>query len=256
MAVDVRGLAKQMLADYDARTPGRCATGPVTITTVEAYAVQSEIARLRELRGETVIGYKVGCTSRTVQAQLGVSEPIFGRLYAEERHLIGQRLSAACFANLAVEGELAVRLREDLSGLNITEDACRAAIESSFAVVELHHYVLPAAWPRMHWLIASGGLHAGFVCPKPETHGNEDVRRLTVRVNDHLVGDVEDPLKLTCPVRSLRWLAGRLAEFGIRLQAGQVILTGSPLPLFPVVPSSRVVVEAPPLGTCYVEIDP
>jgi hypothetical protein len=35
-----------------------------------------------------------------------------------------------------------------------------------------------------------------------------------------------------------------------------VILTGSPLPLFPIDAGSRVVVEAPPLESCCVEIDP
>ena len=184
-----------------------------------------------------------------------MSEPIFGRLFAEERHPSGKRLSAACFANLAVEGELAVRLRDDLSGPSVTEEACRAAIASTFAVIELHHYVLPAAWPRIQWLIASGGLHAGFICPKADASGDVIARNLTVRINDNVVGDVQDAKALVSPVRSLRWLAGRLAEVGLRLHPGQVILTGSPLPLFPVGPSSCVVVEAPPLEACCVEID-
>lgn len=156
MGVEVQELAGRMLADYDARTPGRCGFGPVTLTTSEAYAVQSEIARLRERRGETIIGYKVGCTTRSIQAQLGVTEPIFGRLFAENCHRSGKRLSAAGFANLSIEGELAVRLRADLSAPSATVEACRAAIESSFPVIELHSYVMPAAWPRLPWLIASG----------------------------------------------------------------------------------------------------
>ena len=44
----------------------------------QAYALQAEITRLREQRGEQVIGYKVGCTSKPIQVQLGVDEPIFG----------------------------------------------------------------------------------------------------------------------------------------------------------------------------------
>lgn len=256
MVVEVQELAEQMLADYDARTPGRCALEPVSLSTSEAYAVQSEIARLRERRGETILGYKVGCTSRSIQAQLGVSEPIFGRLFAEEWHPSGMRLSAADFANLSIEGELAVRLSEDLSALSATSEACRAAIESSFPVIELHNYVMPAAWPRLPWLIASGGLHAGFVCPTARSHCDGIVRSLTVRINDSAVGDVDDASLLVSPVQSLCWLVSRLAQVGLQLHAGQVILTGSPLPLFPVVPGSRVVVEAPPFGTCCVEIDP
>ena len=65
-------LARQMLADYDARTPGQLFGEPLGLTTVQAYALQAEIARLRQQRGERVIGYKVGCTSPAVQQQLGL----------------------------------------------------------------------------------------------------------------------------------------------------------------------------------------
>jgi hypothetical protein len=38
------------------------------------------------------------------------------------------------------------------------------------------------------------------------------------------------------PVRTLRWLAGRLAEVGLRLHPGQVILTGRRFRSFPSAP--------------------
>ena len=167
MVVDLQELAQRMLADYDARTPGQLFGEPLDLTTVQAYALQAEIARLREQRGEKVIGYKVGCTSRPIQTQLGVQEPIFGRLFDTECHPSGVHLSSARYANLAVE----------------------------------------------------------------------------------------DAASLTCPIESLRWLAGRLAQFGLQLCKGQVILTGSPMKLYPVAPGSRIVVEAPPLGASCVEID-
>jgi hypothetical protein len=56
MVVDLQELARRMLADYDARTPGRLFAEPLDLTTVQAYALQAEIARLREERGENVIG--------------------------------------------------------------------------------------------------------------------------------------------------------------------------------------------------------
>jgi 2-keto-4-pentenoate hydratase len=74
--------------------------------------------------------------------------------------------------------------------------------------------------------------------------------------HDVVVGSVEDAASLTGPIESLRWLAGRLAQFGLQLCKGQVILTGSPMKLFPVVPGSRIVVDVPPLGTSCIEIDP
>lgn len=188
-------LAQRMLADYDARTPGRLFGEPLDLTAAQAYALQAKITRLREARGEHVIGYKVGCTSQAIQAQLGVNEPIFGRLFAAECHPSGVHLSFASFVNLAVEGEMAVRLGHDVSGPAVSADDCREAIAEVFPVIELHHYVLPAAWPRGPWLIASGGMHAGFVLAEAETAPSIPVNRacsLNVRINDLVVGSVEE----------------------------------------------------------------
>ena len=79
---------------------------------------------------------------------------------------------------------------------------------------------------------------------------------LSVRINEVVVGAVEDATSVVCPIESLRWLAGRLAQLELQLCKGQVILTGSPMKLYPVSAGSRIVVEAPPLGASCVEIDP
>jgi 2-keto-4-pentenoate hydratase len=258
MMVDLQELARRMLADYDARTPGTLVDKPPDLTTSLAYALQAEIARLRERRGENVIGYKIGCTSKAIQEQLGVEQPIFGRLFDTGCHRSGLHLSSARFANLAVEGELAMRLSRNLAGESLSAEVCRDAIAEVFPVIELHHYVIPGGWPPGRWLIASNGIHAGLVLAEAESRGSgaaSVARGLSIRIDDVVVGALEDAASLIDPVESLRWLAGRLAPFGLQLHKGQVILTGSPMNLYPVAPGSRIVVEAPPLGVSCVEID-
>jgi 2-keto-4-pentenoate hydratase len=261
---ELHRMARRRLDDYDRRTPGRSVRLASGLTHQEAYELQAEVARLRERRGEKVIGFKVGCTSRTIQEQLGMDGPIFGRLFDTECHRSGARLSYARYANLAVEGELAVRLSRDLDGNSCPSDEeCLGAIESVFPVVELHHYVLPGARAPGPELIASGGMHAGFVLAETETE-TEAVRpgrpdpmpALRIRMNGAVVASVDDPRDVVDPLCSLRWLAGRLAEFGLRLARGQVILTGSTMRLFPTAPGCRIAVEAPPLGRSCAEIVP
>jgi 2-keto-4-pentenoate hydratase len=246
-----------MLADYDARTPGQSIGEPLDLTSVQAYALQGEIVRLREQRGEKVIGYKIGCTSSMIQQQLGIREPIFGRVFDTGQVATGTRLSHARFANLAVEGELAIRLAADLTESSLASDDCRDVIASIVPVIELHHYVLRSPRPCVQELIASNGMHAGFVSAvqasdKPLVR----VPCLSLIINDERRDESDHPWTMDGPMASLRWLAARLSEHGVRLKRGQVILTGSPLPLRPVTPGSRVVVEAPPLGTCCVEVGP
>jgi 2-keto-4-pentenoate hydratase len=254
---ELQRLAIGALADYDGRTPGRLFAGPVNLTTAEAYMLQAEIARLREERGETVIGYKLGCTSKPIQAQLGIQEPIFARLFESGRLESGARLSSADFANLAIEGELAVRLGSDLPGPFPAEQACRDAIESIFPVIELHHYALRSDPPRVQELIVSNGMHAGFiVAGRPHGGPQARVQRMRILINDQPVDGTTSPWTMGDPIASVRWLAARLAEHGLGLLRGQVILTGSPMRLLPVAAGGRVVVEAPPLEGCSVRVGP
>ncbi|MDG3005958.1 2-keto-4-pentenoate hydratase [Paludisphaera mucosa] len=257
MSVDLERLARRMLADFDARTQDRLFAEPIDLTSGRAYDLQAEIARLREARGERVVGYKLGCTSPAVQKQLGIDEPIIARLFDTERHDSGTRLLHASYANLAVEGELAVRLAADLPPTIPAGEECLEAIESIFPVIELHHYVLRSPKPCAHELIASNGMHAGFVLAEGSSGGpRARVRNLTVALNDAIVGRSDAPWTMADPIASLRWLAARLGRHGLRLTRGHVILTGSPLPLYPVGPGDRVVVEVPTLGICRVSVDP
>jgi 2-keto-4-pentenoate hydratase len=251
-------MALRMLADYDARTAGELFSRPVDLTIPQSYELQNEIARLREERGEKIIGYKVGCTSKSIQDQLGMREPIFGRIFDTGCFRSGVRLSHARYANLAVEGELALRLSKDLAGPSPTEKECLDAIAAVFPVIELHHYVLHEAQSPGPELIASNGMHAGFVlAEEPTLSGPSDlVNSLCIQINGVRVGAVEGSEILARARESLRWLAGRLAGIGLGLGQGQIILTGSPLPLFPVNVGDKIVVEATSLGKSCADIGP
>jgi 2-keto-4-pentenoate hydratase len=255
---DLTVWARCLLADRDVHRPWQSFVPPEALTLEGAYDLQREVARLREDRGERVIGYKIGCTSRAIQDQLGIREPIFARVFDGGCFPFASRLNHARFANLAIEGELAIRLSHDLPRGSLTDDECVGAVETVFPVIELHDYDLPANGLPVVALIASGGMHAGLVRPEEETTcsgGVPMVKDLDVTINDRRAGMTVEPWTMGNAVATLRWLSSRLAECHLQLLRGQVILTGSALPLFPVEPGSRIVVEARPLGRSFVEID-
>lgn len=255
---ELHHLALALLSDFDAARSGRLPVQPVRMTAEEAYELQTEITRLRVQRGEKVIGYKIGCTSKVIQDQLRVDGPIFGRLFDTGCYRSGVRLSHGAYANLAVEGELAIRLSRDLPDTCLGEDECWQAIGQVFPVIELHHYVMDGAGSPGPELIARNAMHAGFVLAEQSfPFGRGTVApTLSIHIGGIRVETVDD-IGLIAGVRQrLPWLAQRLAGCGLSLCAGQTILTGSPMPLLPVGPGCKIVVEAPPLGKSCAEIGP
>jgi hypothetical protein len=53
-----------------------------------AYRITAEIRRLREARGERVLGRKIGFTNRSIWPEYGVSAPIWGYVYDTTVHAL------------------------------------------------------------------------------------------------------------------------------------------------------------------------
>ena len=253
MLVDLQTTARRLLADLDGRTPGRSLPDG-EITMADAYALQAAVARLREERGEQVIGYKIGCTSAVIQEQLGIQEPIYGRLFDTGCLPSPATLSSADFANLAVEAELAIRLGSDVTASTLDGPAPWKVIESVFPVIELHHFVLRRQVGRGQELVATNGLHAGYVS-EVEQNRCDQVDHLALIIND-VRDETQTAWTMRSPIAALRWLAARLEESGLRLTRGQIVLAGSPLSLRPVAAGDRIAVEAPPFEVVRAEVIP
>ena len=243
MDLSVRGLAARQLADYRARTPGTFfgEEGPSRLILDDAYAVQGEVAALRVAEGEPVAGYKVGCTGPNVREQFGMDGPIRGFLHETELHPSGAEISYASYANLAIEGELAVRLGEE------------AEIVRVFPVIELHNYVFRSEPPTLQELVANNGLHAGVVLPATEgmQWRSEESLDGTLRVEINGTTVEEGPMSGVPggPAGSVEWLRRNLAVYGLALRPRQLVLTGTPLGLYHVRPGDSVRVTAEQLGT-------
>lgn len=235
-------LAARQLADYRSRTPGTFfAEGDRPHLSLEdAYAVQSEVAALRGADGEAVVGYKVGCTGPNVREQFGMDGPIRGLLYRTELYPSRAKLSYASYANLAIEGELGIRLGDD------------AEIACIFPIIELHNYVFRSRTPNLQELIANNGLHAGVVLPATEGarwRGDQPLDgTLRVQINGRAVEEGAMSGVPGGPAGSVEWLRGHLAAYGLTLRPRQLILTGTPLSLIPTRPGDGVQVTAEGLG--------
>ncbi len=233
----IRELAKRQLADYDRHQPGTLfADGALAMTVEEAYALQHEVARLRQERGELVAGYKIGCVSKSVQSQLGLDRPVFGHVFHPELRRSGAVLDCREFDGLAIEGEFAVRLAEDVPDAEWLRIHSERVIATAFAVIELHNYVFRYPIHTAQELIGNNALHAGVVLPflEPEVCDSGILldQPISVCRNSQVLGTATGRALKGGPLGSVLWLANHLSHFGHHLRRGQIILTGSPLPLY------------------------
>lgn len=247
--MDFHELARKQLAGYDLHQPGLIfANNALTLTIGEAYELQVEVARLRQTRGEPLAGYKVGCVSPSMQAQLGISGSVFGYVYATELHSSGVVLDPERFNSLAIEGEFAVRLAADIPDAAWLRVHPREAIESTLAVIELHNFVFRNFPHTAAELIANNAIHAGVILPLRETLFESPDEMLdasiTVSKNGSELGSATGGALPGGPYASLLQLVDHLARFGQRLRRDQIVLTGSPLPLYPVADGDFVEVRS------------
>jgi 2-oxopent-4-enoate/cis-2-oxohex-4-enoate hydratase len=135
----------------------------------------------------------------------------------------------------------------------------QTALAAIFPVIELHNCVLRSTQPALE-LIANNGIHAGTVLPQ-EDNGLTDPDLLldepiSVYSNGKKMGESLGGSVPGGPFASLCQLAGHLAAYGIHLKQGQIILTGTPLPLYPVKPEDRIEVRTRNFGNVKASVRP
>jgi 2-keto-4-pentenoate hydratase len=246
--------ARQQLADYDRHCPGTlfAANSQSAMTVDDSYRLQMEVARLRDERGEPVAGYKIGCISPVMQAQLGLDRPVFGHIYSSELHCSGAMLDPSQYDGLAIEGEFGIRLAQDIPSVEWLLSHRDEAVGAGFAVIELHNYVFRNSPHAAQELIGNNAIHAGVVLPPEETRIQSlDVlldQPLSVWKNGERLGTATGRALPEGPFGSLVRLVEHLARFGRGLHRGQLILTGSPLGLYRVADGDSIEVVCDRLG--------
>jgi len=107
-------IAERQWRDYQAHNPGTYfAERRDALDLGQAYSLQSAVSRLRIEAGDRVVGYKVGCTGAGTIEQFGMAGPIRGYLYQSELRRSGETLDSQAYANLAIEGEMALLIGSD-----------------------------------------------------------------------------------------------------------------------------------------------
>ena len=135
---DVAGKARAL---YEARRT-RKPIEPFTdadpdLGMADGYAVQQQLTGMLLADGDSVVGYKVGLTSKPMQKMIGVDQPDYGPVLASTVYADGDAVPVSAFIQPKLEAEIAFVLRSPLAGPGVSVLDARAAIAGMTAAVEI-----------------------------------------------------------------------------------------------------------------------
>ncbi|MFZ1862824.1 MAG: fumarylacetoacetate hydrolase family protein [Polyangiales bacterium] len=227
------------------------------ITIEDAYHVSLRMVTRRiEDDGEQIIGKKIGVTSQPVQEMLGVFQPDFGYLTDKMLYPNGGPMPISeQLIQPRAEGEIAFKLRKHLNGPGITNDDVIDATEYIMPCFEIVDSRIRDWKIRIQDTVADNASCGLFVLGDEHVEpGSLDFPNLRMRVykNGRFLSEGLGSAALESPLNCVSWLANTLSRFGINLNAGDVVLSGSLVPLEPVVPGDEMRLELDGIGRASV----
>ena len=207
------------------------------ITVEDAYRIQQRLNARRVEAGETIIGKKIGVTSRAVMNMLGVQQPDFGMLTDRMVFNEGEAVDAKTLIQPKAEGEIAFVLKRDLLGPGVTAADVLLATEGVMACFEIVDSRIRDWKIKIQDTVADnascGVLTLGGVRRSPRQL-DLALAGMVLEKNGELISTSAGAAVQGSPVNAVAWLANTLGRLGIGLKAGEIILSGSQSPLIPV----------------------
>ena len=214
------------------------------MTIKDGYRIGRAWVDLEKASGKKVIGHKIGLTSRAMQISSQIDEPDYGTLLDDMLYVAqaGEVLEipVSNFIAPRVEVELAFVLKAPLAGPNVTVEDVLAATEYITPAIEIidarieqfdrHTKVMR----KVYDTISDNAANAGIVIGAGDPAFKADPRSTNrpwcgaiLRQN----GAVEETGLAAGvqgdPAIGIAWLANKLAPWGERLEAGEIVLAGS-----------------------------
>lgn len=237
--------ARRAVEPLIARDPG--------LTLDDAYAVSLDFLARRVAEGERVVGKKIGVTSKAVQDMLGVRQPDFGFL-TDWMHIEGDiDVDAKALIAPRAEAEIAFILKSPLTGPGVTAADVIAATESIAPCFEIVDSRIRDWKISIIDTVADNASCGVFVLGEaradPRDH-DLPALRVTVTKNGAPLSEGLGGAVQGDPAQAVAWLANTLGAHGVSLDAGDVILSGSLVPLEPAVKGDVFEMTLHGIGQC------
>lgn len=215
----------------------------------DAYAIQARLVDRFVTAGRQIKGWKIGLTSKAMQSALNIDTPDSGVLFDDMFFDDQSDIPRDRFISTRIEAEIAFVMDQDLIGERVTRQDVIDATQAVCPSLEiLDTRILPkdpetGAIRTVVDTIADNAANAGIVLG-PQRHAIDafDLRWVGSIVSKN--GEVEETGLgagvLNDPVLGIVWLARRLARYGQKIRAGDVVLSGSFIRIVPAPQGSKI----------------
>jgi 2-keto-4-pentenoate hydratase len=232
---DLDIFSNKILEGYDSKNPSAIFKDKIKITNEDALIIQSNVAKLRENRGEEIIGYKIGCVSKDTQKKMGFTQPACGYLWKSELYASGVKLIKKDYTNPAMEAEFGVILNRDIKPELASFDYILQSIEGIYPLIEIHNLVFYGNEPYGAELLANNAIHAGVVIGSETKLPIEKIKTDLKLIYDNEIMDTWVDKRWPVDMLSeVNWLVNELAKNNNYLKKDDLILTGAygfPVPI-------------------------
>jgi 2-oxo-3-hexenedioate decarboxylase len=246
--MNVREAAASLLATESERSPLSEDWPDLDVDT--AYAIQDEALRQRRARGETLIGVKLGLTSRAKQQRMGIESPLLAWL--TDAMVLPAGVPVPSLIHPRAEPELVFVLGRRLAGPGVTAATALAAVDRVYGGMEIidsrftdYRFTLPDA-------VADNGSSAYFGLGPvglPPASLDLSLEAALLEVDGQIVDTATGAAVQGHPAEALALAANTLATRGLALEPGWLVLTGGMTDAVPLRPGSRVAAHFSHLGS-------
>jgi 2-keto-4-pentenoate hydratase len=221
----------------------------------EAYRVQLGVLARHVQAGERQAGWKVGLTSKAMQIQQKVHEPVLGFLLASGEKPSGTRFAYADLINPGFENELCLTVGTTLRGPGVTTEQAQAALAAmapAFEIIEKRGDFAADLNVSLADNAQQRAYVTGGAVPVPRGFDLAAVSA-EISVNGAVAERALGREVLGTPAASVAWLANKLAEFGLALEAGMKVMSGSFTRQYPLSRGDRIEARFDPVGPVRAE---
>lgn len=223
----------------------------------DAYAIQLFNKSRAITDGKRITGKKIGLTSRAMQLSLGVNQPDFGFLYDSMDISIDGIVPAGAVQQPRVEGELAFVLKTPLKG-RITAEEVRAATAYVVPAIEVVGSRIKDWKLTIVDTIADNASCGMYVLGTHRVDPNEvDLRQvaMTLSRDGEVINSGSGSAVMGDPAEAVAWLSFCLNQYGVTLDAGDVVLSGALSAAIPALPGQSFTCDFGDIGRVKVKFD-